>query len=317
MKPTIVSSASALHVAVGVVKNATGHILIALRHDTAHQGGLWEFPGGKVEAGESVEQALSRELKEELNISVQKMMPLIKVRHQYSDLKVLLDVWTVLDFSGDVTGSEGQRVEWVLPEQLPDYSFPEANYAIVSAVRLADEYAILNSTEETLLADQLNVLLARGVTLIQARIKALSEDAVMHFFAWAIPLCKAQGVTLFVNSAVKGANKVNADGLHLTARDLLALKTRPTGYAWVAASCHNRLELQHAESIGVDFVVLAPVLATKTHPDTKPLGWVQFIALTKVTNLPVFALGGLNKMDKTQAQMSGAQGIAGISAFLN
>ncbi|HIF54036.1 MAG TPA: NUDIX domain-containing protein, partial [Methylococcaceae bacterium] len=90
------SSASALHVAVGVVKNATGHILIALRHDTAHQGGLWEFPGGKVEAGESVEQALSRELKEELNISVQKMMPLIKVRHQYSDLKVLLDVWTVL-----------------------------------------------------------------------------------------------------------------------------------------------------------------------------------------------------------------------------
>ncbi len=306
-----------LHVAVGVLRDKSGRVLIALRHDTAYQGGLWEFPGGKVEAGESVEQALFRELKEELNISVQKVAPLIRVRHQYSDLKVHLDVWTILDFSGEVMGSEGQRIQWVFPDQLTGYSFPEANNPIVSAVRLADEYAILNSTEEDDLAEQLNIILDRGVKLIQARIKLLPEDAVTHFFEWAMPLCQEKGVQLLVNSAVNGAKKVNADGIHLTGVDLLALKTKPENYAWVAASCHNLIELQHAESIGVDFVVLAPVLSTKTHPCTKPLGWAKFQQLTEMTNLPVFALGGLKKTDKVDAKMAGAQGIAGISVFLD
>ena len=105
-----------LHVAVGVIKDYEGNVLISLRHDSAHQGGLWEFPGGKVENGESVEQALKRELKEELDISVQKLDPLIKIKHQYTDLNVLLDVWTVRLFSGVPMGHEGQEVG-ARPEQ--------------------------------------------------------------------------------------------------------------------------------------------------------------------------------------------------------
>jgi 8-oxo-dGTP diphosphatase len=308
-----------LHVAVGVITDSRGRILIALRHKNAHQGGLWEFPGGKLEIGESVQQALVRELKEELNISVEAMMPLIQVRHQYPDLNVLLDVWTILSFSGEAKGCEGQKIKWVLPEQLTDFHFPEANIPIVKAVRLNDEYAILNATEENALKAQLNFLLDSGVQLIQARIKSLSADAALSFFQWAMPLCKKKGALLFINSAVKGVENLNADGIHLTSQDLLALKKKPAGYSWVAASCHNQLQLQHAELIGVDFVVLAPVLATKTHPQAKALGWEQFIALTEMTNVPVFALGGLKKTDKVKvkAKKAGAQGIAGIAAFLD
>ena len=262
-----------LHVAVGVIKDSEGRVLISLRHDKAHQGGLWEFPGGKLESGESVEQALARELEEELGISVLEITPLIKVDHQYADLRVLLDVWLVSRFSGKPVGREGQDVQWVSPERLVDYSFPEANAPIIVAARLPDEYAILNAEEDADLLTDLNTILDNGVKLIQARIKQLSEKEVRRFFEWAIPLCKEKGARLLVNSAVKNTACINVDGIHLTSEDLLALKQRPVAYEWVAASCHNREELQHATQIGVDFVVLAPVLPTKTHPEAEAMGW--------------------------------------------
>lgn len=305
-----------LHVAVGVIKNKEGEILISLRHDSAHQGGLWEFPGGKVELGESVELALQRELKEELNISIQAFSPLIKINHQYTDLKVLLDVWAVTLFAGNPEGLEGQNVLWVKPDQLAGYSFPEANYPIISAARLPYEYAILNGDDEQVLLRDLNTVLNNDVKLIQARIKSLSTNEVIHFCQLAMPLCQAKGAALLLNSAAKGASKVSVDGLHLTAKCLLSLNKRPEGYVWVAASCHNQLELQHAEKIGVDFVVLAPVLPTKTHPESMPLGWEGFKGLVSQVNLPVFALGGMSRQNLNLSQLSGAQGIAGISAFL-
>lgn len=305
-----------LHVAVGVIKDINGNILISLRHDSAHQGGLWEFPGGKVEIGETVEQAVMRELKEELGISVQQLAPLIKIKHQYTDLNVFLDVWSVTLFSGNPVGCEGQKIKWVSPEELDFYSFPKANHPIITAARLPAEYAILNAeTDDSLLTD-LNNMLDNGIKLIQARIKPLSTAAVEHFFEQAIPLCAEKGGSLLVNSAVKNVAKLNVEGIHLTAQDLMSLKQRPAAYIWVAASCHNLLELQHAEQIGVDFVVIAPVLATNTHPDADPLGWEKFQTLTSMVNLPVYALGGMKKQDTYTAQRAGAQGIAGISVFL-
>ena len=305
-----------LHVAVGVIKDSEGKVLISLRQDKAHQGGLWEFPGGKVEPGESVEQALARELKEELDISVQEIAPLIKVEHQYVDLQVLLDVWLVTLFSGQPVGREGQDIQWVNAENLADYSFPEANMPIIVAASLPGEYAILNAEEDADLLTDLNTILDNGVKLIQARIKLLSEKEVMQFFELAIPLCKEKGAILLVNSAVKNTDRINVDGIHLTSQDLLALKQRPVDYDWVAASCHNREELQHAAQIGVDFVVLAPVLPTKTHPEAEAMGWDKFKALTASVNIPVFALGGMTKQDKNLSLKAGAQGIAGITAFL-
>ncbi len=305
-----------LHVAVGVIKDSEGNVLISLRHDKAHQGGLWEFPGGKVEQGESVEQALARELKEELDISVLEITPLIKVKHQYVDLEVLLDVWRVTRFSGEPVGREGQEIQWANSENLTDYSFPEANAAIIIAASLPGEYAILNTEDDTDLLTDLKTILDNGVKLIQARLKRLSEEEVKQFFELAIPLCKEKQAKLLVNSAVKNTGCINVDGIHLTSQDLLALKQRPAGYEWVAASCHNRLELLHAVQIGADFVVLAPVLPTKTHPEAEAIGWDEFETLTASVNIPVFALGGMTRQDKLFSLRMGAQGIAGITAFL-
>jgi 8-oxo-dGTP diphosphatase len=127
-------SKALLHVAVGVIFNADKKILIALRSPSAHQGGLWEFPGGKVEAGESVQQALRRELNEELGIEAVVGDPIVQVRHNYPDKSVLLDVWAVKEYSGKLIGKEGQPIRWVAIPELPDYDFPEANQAIVQSL---------------------------------------------------------------------------------------------------------------------------------------------------------------------------------------
>ena len=123
-----------VHVAVGVIVNADNHILIALRPTHVHQGGLWEFPGGKVEADETVQQALARELREELGVESTEFRPLVEIRHDYEDKSVFLDVWWVDSFEGQATGLEGQEVRWVSADQLGSYAFPAANKPIVEAI---------------------------------------------------------------------------------------------------------------------------------------------------------------------------------------
>jgi 8-oxo-dGTP diphosphatase len=123
-----------VEVAAGVIYNPEGEILIAKRADNQHQGGLWEFPGGKIEQGESAQQALARELYEELAIKVSASEPLVRIAHDYTDKSVVLDVWCVTAFSGEARGVEGQPLAWVSVDQLTDYEFPAANEPIIAAV---------------------------------------------------------------------------------------------------------------------------------------------------------------------------------------
>jgi 8-oxo-dGTP diphosphatase len=304
-----------LQVAVGVVKKPEGKILISLRHADSHQGGLWEFPGGKIEAPETAELALVRELKEELNITVTSATPLITIRHQYPDRFVQLNVFLVEQFSGEVKSLEGQSFKWVAPAELERYAFPAANRPIITAARLPHHYAILDDADEALLLPNLQKLLNRGIKLIQARLKNLPSAAVAQFIEQAYPLCQQQQAVLLMNSAVDYS--VEVDGIHLTSRDLMALTTRPDNSRWLAASCHNLEQLQQAQKIGVDFVVLAPVLATQTHPGAPSLGWEQFAELVAKVNLPVYALGGMTESSVIIARQSGGQGIAAIRAFLD
>jgi 8-oxo-dGTP diphosphatase len=124
-----------VHVAAAVIVGVDGNILIARRPDHVHKGGLWEFPGGKVEDGESVQVALARELEEELAINVLGAEPLLNVHHTYPEKAVLLDVWRVTEFSGEPRGNEGQLITWVAVDQLEDYLFPEANQPIIDALK--------------------------------------------------------------------------------------------------------------------------------------------------------------------------------------
>ncbi|WP_288130609.1 8-oxo-dGTP diphosphatase MutT [Microbulbifer sp.] len=124
-----------VHVAVGVILGADRRILLAKRPDHLHMGGRWEFPGGKVEPEETIQQAMSRELREELAIDVVSMEKLIEVRHDYGDKQVFLDTWCVTEFSGEPAGVEGQQLAWVSASALADYHFPDANQPIVEAVQ--------------------------------------------------------------------------------------------------------------------------------------------------------------------------------------
>lgn len=144
-----------LHVAVGVIEGADGRILIAHRNGSQHQGNKWEFPGGKVEAGETVTTALARELDEELGIEVLTAESLISIHYNYPDRAVWLDVWKVTEFVGEPQGREGQPVLWVEPALLGDYTFPAANAPIVLAAQLP---RTLQGTEAELMpvADCLN-----------------------------------------------------------------------------------------------------------------------------------------------------------------
>ncbi len=121
-----------VHVVVGIVLNARNQLLIAKRPDHLHQGGLWEFPGGKVEEGESGFIALIREFKEEVGIVIKQADSFMEIYHQYSDKNVFLDIWLSRHFEGDATGIEGQEVKWIALHELKKYSFPEANQKIVA-----------------------------------------------------------------------------------------------------------------------------------------------------------------------------------------
>lgn len=320
-----------LQVAVGVVRNASGQVLISLRNPSLHQGGFWEFPGGKIESGESALQALYRELKEELDLTVLAATPLITINHQYPDRAVTLHVFLVEHFQGTAKHADGQPILWARIAELSRYRFPAANQPIITAIRLPPYYAILDDEIESQLLPNLKLILARGIKLIQARLKSLPASRVEKFIAEAYPLCKRQNALLLINSATVfaaqsdrdttwfdlSARKAVADGIHLTSRHLLSLDKRPEHYPWIAASCHNLQELLHAQKLGIDFVVLAPVLPTKTHPEAQPLGWEQFSNLIAEINIPVYALGGMTWKSLEIAQLAGGQGIAGIRAFLD
>ncbi|WP_299493170.1 8-oxo-dGTP diphosphatase MutT [uncultured Shewanella sp.] len=123
-----------IHVAVGVIVNEAQQILIAKRHAHLHQGGKWEFPGGKVEQGETVTQALSRELKEEIGIDINETQPLMEINHNYPDKQVQLDIHWVKDFEGIATGLEAQEIIWIDKNELLNYNFPAANKPIIEKI---------------------------------------------------------------------------------------------------------------------------------------------------------------------------------------
>jgi len=307
-----------IHVAAGVIYNAAGEVLLARRAAHRHQGGLWEFPGGKVEAGETVEQALARELHEELGITVTRSEPLIRIPHDYADRTVVLDVHAVRAYSGELHGREGQPVRWVAPPQLNDYAMPAANRPIVNALRLPAECLItppVDSEEQWLSA--LKKSLQQGVRLVQLRLKDLAADRVDALTHKALALCHAHHCRVLLNADPLQFAHLPVDGFHLPANTLARYPARPVAEAiWLSASIHNRAELAEANRLGVDLGFVAPVQATRTHPDAVPLGWAGFAQLADAATFPVYALGGMQRHDVALARQYGGQGIAGIRVFV-
>ncbi len=304
-----------VHVAVAIVVNSKGEILIARRPEGVHLEGLWEFPGGKLEQDESVLFALKRELLEETGIQIETGRQLIKIIHDYPHKTVKLDTWLVENWSGMAEGLEGQEVRWASLNELQSYEFPEADRPIISALNLPPVYQISPEPDHDseIFLTHVETCLKNGIKLFQLRSKTKPSSSIHTLAEPLNQLCKKYQARWLINGDPEDVKTFSSDGVHLSSERLLALAARPLGRNYlIGASCHNIEELQHAARIGVDFVVLSPVDKTLSHPETNPLGWEAFEKLIEEINLPVYALGGMSSDDLELAWQSGAQGVAMI-----
>ncbi|TVZ39993.1 8-oxo-dGTP diphosphatase [Alteromonadaceae bacterium 2753L.S.0a.02] len=307
-----------IHVAVGVIVDPAGQVLLSCRQAGQHLAGFWEFPGGKVEPGESVEQALSRELEEELGIVVQNSEPLIQIPYTYPEKTVLLDVHVVSHYTGKVRSREGQPLNWVAVSQLGSVKFPPANKPIVSALQLPDRICITGSYAgfADLRANCLKAIEIHKCSLIQYRAPWLTQEEYLASYLALRNSLPTSEVSVFANThwstELLQASELTA--VHLSSK-LLGEVEAKTPFTQVSAACHNLEQLRKAEAMGVDFVYFSAVQATSSHPDEQPQGWQALQEFCARAAVPVYALGGLDTADIARAKACGAQGIAAISAF--
>ena len=312
-----------VHVAVAVIMDANNKVCITLRSKNSHQGGLWEFPGGKIEPGETVEQALSREIKEELNLAIKSSRPLITITHAYPEVSVCLHVQKVLVYSGKAKGMEGQRLKWEEVAELLYLDFPKASAPIISALQLPERYLITGSfNDQNNFIYKLKNALKSNIRLVQLRLKNENLERLndpQQLIEDVAAICKNAEAKLLLNLSETYTqsidfSKVEFSGFHADSASLMKISKRPEGKLF-SASCHNESELEKALRLKADFIVLSPVKKTSSHPDAKPIGWNNFTKLTEGISLPVYALGGLSEIDLNDAWSNGAQGVAAISAF--
>lgn len=296
-------------VVAAVIYRQDGAILLAQRGVHQHQGGKWEFPGGKVEAGEHKLRALSRELEEELGIRCNLAQPLLTLEHDYADKSVRLHFFEVRDWLGQAQGKEGQALAWVMPEALAAHDFPAANLPLATMLPLGNQLLIWPQVTPAHWQIRLHLALQRGIKLVYAR--GVASEALL---AQQIAICRQHGAKLLVTNDVALMHRVGADGVHLTAAAAASCAVRPE-VPLLSVACHSAAELARAAELHADFALLSAVRATSTHADAVPLGWQGFAELLQGLSLPVFALGGVGPADLVEARARGAWGVAGISGF--
>jgi len=302
-----------IDVVAAVIQQPDGRFLLAQRPAGKVYAGYWEFPGGKVETGESPAQALSRELHEELGIDVEVAYPWIIRDFDYSHAAVRLHFFRVRAWSGEPHGREAQIFAWQSADAVTVSPVLPANGPIFAALALPEIYGITGFSVSAI-PDSLKLVesaLDRGLRLVQVRNRNWPVAERETFAVDVVVRARRYGAKVMINGDAELAKRIGADGVHLTADQLLAADVRPE-LPLVGASCHNAAETARAEALGLDFAVLGPVCATPTHPDTELLGWSGFQKLSAGTCIPLYALGGLAGSDLEQALRCGAHGIAMI-----
>lgn len=297
----------ALEVAAAVIQRADGAFLLAQRPAGKAYAGYWEFPGGKVEAGEAAERALVRELHEEIGIDACTAYPWITRVFAYPHATVRLNFFRVTAWKGDPHPKEEQAIAWqrfgtpLAAPMLP------ANAPVLAALALPHEYAITDAegSGADAMLSSLRARLAQGLKLIQVRDRGLPQREA--FIEAVVRLAHRHGA----KALVSGGSAIG-DGVHYTAAQLMQLKERPR-QGLAGASCHNAAELAQAMALELDFAVLGPVQPTPSHPRARPLGWDGFAGIARGASIPVYAIGGMRRSDLESAWRAGAHGVAMIS----
>lgn len=300
-------------VAVGVLLDDEGRFLLAQRSLGKAYPGYWEFPGGKIEDGESALGALIREFDEELGICVAAADPWLTRTWSYPQADVRLRFFRIRTWHGELRAHEHQALAWQVAHSIDVAPLLPANHAVLAALALPETYAITpdGCAREAEFLSALEQALVCGARLIQLRDKTSPPKAFARFATDAVALCRRHGARVVINRDAALAWKLGADGVHLTSEQLMRTVARPS-LTLCGASCHDGLELAHAEQLETDFVVLGAVSPTPGHPGVAPLGWERFGQLIVDYSLPVFAIGGIRNSDLAVAQSHGAHGIAMI-----
>lgn len=307
--------AVSLHIAVGVLQGDDGRVLVTQRLAGKPGAGQWEFPGGKRHPGESIRQALDRELREELGIAVRQASPLIRLRHRYPDRQVLLDTWCVDAWDGTPHSREGQALRWLPIEALPRAGLLEADRPIVTALHLPTRYAIsppnLPPAHWAAWAGQ------AGATMLRFRVPGMGDATYWSAWAAAATAAPPGGIWLADRCPDAGRSPPRLGGVHLSQARFASLGPAPCrpGGGWLGVSCHGPADLRRAAAAGADFAVLGPVRPTASHPGAAGLGWQRWARWADAAALPVYAIGGMGRDDVQTARRRGGQGVAGIRLF--
>lgn len=309
-----------IEVAVGVLfRQQAGYgreVLVAQRLVKDRYFQKWEFPGGKLESGETPFSALCRELNEELAINVLKATPLIQLDHNYPDRHVRLHVFEINDFAGELQGKEGQAIQWLKPQQCAEIEFLQANEPIISAILLPKVILITDiqkyGLEKTMVNIE-NVQNEYGDIIVQLRENTNDLAKLMAYKNQIMPLLKNASL-LLLNGKPEVAQQLNFDGVHLKSSRAMMIKNRiDIDLKWVGVSCHDDVELKQAAEIA-DFALLSPIQSTQSHPEQQAKGWEFFSSCAEKSSLPVYALGGMSLQQCEKARLNQGQGVAVLRA---
>jgi 8-oxo-dGTP diphosphatase len=300
-------------VAAAVLTRPDGAFLLGQRAADTFYPGYWEFPGGKVEPGESPREALVRELREELGIEVVRADPWITREHAYEHAHVRLHFFRVPHWRGDLQDHVHAALAWQRPGSQSVAPMLPANAPVLKALALPVFYGITRATDfgvdrQIALAER---AFGRGLRLVQVREAELAAPLQRRLIQALLPAARRHDARLLISGDAGLARESGADGVHLSARQLMAATARPE-FPLVGASCHRAVELEQAARLDLDFVVLGPVRPTASHPGAPGMGWEAFASLVAGYPLPVFAIGGLAPADLETAWSHGAHGIAAI-----
>ncbi len=302
-----------VRVAAAVIVAPDGRVLLAQRPPGKAYAGYWEFPGGKLEPGETPRQALARELAEELGLTVRRAAPWLVQRYRYPHAHVLLHFFRVFEWDGEPVGHDGQSFAWQVPGRFDVLPLLPANTFVMRALLLPPIYGITMAEEmgEAAFLARAGAAIAAGLALIQLREKSWPMSRQRALAEALVALARPRGARVLLNGDARDATAWGCAGVHLTAAALAEAGARPGSEGMLcAASCHTRADIDRAGALALDFAVLGPVLPTPTHPGLPALGWEGFAAIAADAPLPIFALGGLTRRDLDVAIAHGAHGVA-------